>query len=120
PLHLQFAYFESSLAVQYLAEKHGMETLKRVLIDLGAGMPINDSLARYAGSLEALDADFAEYTRKQARDFASEADWTEPELPRRATSSQIAVWLKDHPKNYIALSRLARQLLNEGKSEAAK
>src|SRR4029079_15532128 len=46
-LHLQFAYFESSLALQYLVEKYGIETLTRVLLDLGAGMPINDSLARY-------------------------------------------------------------------------
>jgi tetratricopeptide (TPR) repeat protein len=119
-LHLQFAYFESSLAVQYLVEKHGLNTLKRVLVDLGAGLPINESLARYAGSLEALDADFAKYARRQARDFAPDADWSEPELPRRATSSQITDWLKDHPKNYGGLSRLARQLMNEGKWEAAK
>lgn len=120
PLHLQFAYFESSLAVQYLVDKHGLGTLKRVLIDLGAGLPINESLARYAGSLEALDADFAEYARKQARDFAAEADWSEPELPRRATSVQISDWLKDHPKNYAALGRWARQLMSESKWEAAK
>jgi tetratricopeptide (TPR) repeat protein len=120
PLHLQFAYFESSLAVQYLVEKHGIETLKRVLVDLGAGMPINDSLARYAGSLETLDADFAEYGRRRAREFAPDADWSEPELPRRATSTQIAEWLKAHPKNYLALGRLARQLINEGKSVDAK
>ena len=86
PLHLQFAYFESSLAVEYLVEKHGLATLKRVLIDLGAGMPINESLARYAGSLEALDKDFADYARKHARRIGPDADWSEPELPRRATS----------------------------------
>jgi tetratricopeptide (TPR) repeat protein len=120
PLHLQFAYFESSLAVQYLVEKHGVETLKRVLVDLGAGLSVNESLARYAGSLDILDADFAEYARSQAKSLAPEADWTEPELPRRATSAQIATWLKDHPKNYAGLGRLSRQLMNEGKWEAAK
>jgi len=120
PLHLQFAYFESSLAVQYLVEKHGQETLMRVLVDLGAGLSINESLARYTGSLDALDADFAEYARGHAKAFAPEAEWTEPELPRRATSSQVAAWLKDHPKNYAGLARLARQLMSEGKWEAAK
>ncbi|MBW8885522.1 MAG: hypothetical protein JF612_12280, partial [Planctomycetia bacterium] len=74
PLQLQFAYFESSLAVQYLVEKHGIDTLKRVLVDLGAGLPINESLARYAGSLDALDADFAKYARQQAQEFAPDAD----------------------------------------------
>jgi len=120
PLHLQFAYFESSLAVQYLVEKHGLPTLKRVLVDLGAGLPINESLARYAGSLAALDADFAKYAGQKAQNFAPDADWSEPELPRRATSAQISEWLKDHPKNYAALGRFSRQLMNEGKWEAAK
>src|SRR4029453_7919241 len=100
PMHLQFAYYESSLAVEFLVEKHGVETLNRVLVDLGAGMPINESLARYAGSLESLDAPFANYARGQAKALAPEADWSEPELPRRATSAQITAWLKEHPKNY--------------------
>ena len=56
-----------------------------MLVDLGVGMPINESLARYAGSLDALDAEFAEYAREQAEAMAPEADWAEPELPRRAT-----------------------------------
>jgi tetratricopeptide (TPR) repeat protein len=120
PMHLQFAYFESSLAVEYLVEKYGIETLKRVLVDLGAGMPINESLARYAGSLEALDAGFAEYARAKAKALAPEADWSEPELPRRATSTMISAWLNDHPHNYSGLGRLARQLMNEGQWEAAK
>ena len=63
---MQFAYFESSLVVEYLVEKYGLETLKRVLVDLGVGMPINESLARYAGSIEALDAEFAQYARRRA------------------------------------------------------
>ena len=40
PVHLQFAYYESSLVVEYLVEQHGLETLKRILVDLGTGMPI--------------------------------------------------------------------------------
>jgi len=120
PLHLQFAYFESSLAVEFLIEKYGIETLKRVLNDLGVGMPINESLARYAGSLESLDAEFVAYARKQANELAPDADWSTPELPRRTTSAMIIAWLADHPNNYIGLSRLARQLMNEGKWDEAK
>jgi tetratricopeptide (TPR) repeat protein len=119
-LHLQFAYYESSLAVEFLVEKQGLETLKRVLVDLGAGMAINESLARYGGSLDALDASFAEYARQQAKDFAPKADWSAPELPRRASSEMIAAWVKEHPQNYAALGRLARQQMSEGKHEAAK
>lgn len=120
PMHLQFAYYESSLAVEFLVEKYGLDALKRVLIDLGVGMPINESLVRYGGALEQLDAAFAEFARKRATEFASEADWSPPELPRRATSEMLAAWLKEHPQNYAALGRLARQQLNEGKHEQAK
>jgi tetratricopeptide (TPR) repeat protein len=120
PLHLQFAYFESSLAVEFLIQKYGLDTLKRVLVDLGAGMPINESLARYSGSLESLDTDFAAYCRKQAAALAPDADWSVPELPRRATSATISSWLADHPNNYAGLARLARQLMNESKWEEAK
>ncbi|HZN34281.1 MAG TPA: tetratricopeptide repeat protein, partial [Pirellulaceae bacterium] len=120
PLHLQFAYFESSLVVEFLVEKYGLATLQRVLVDLSVGMPINESLARYAGSLEALDKDFAAYARKHAEAMAKEADWTEPELPRRASAELISTWLKDHPNNYTALLRLAQQQVKEQKWEAAR
>src|SRR5947209_859604 len=120
PVHLQFAYFESSLAVEYLVEKHGTATLQRILVDLGVGLPINEALARYTGSLETLDKDFADFAHARAKAMGPDADWSEPELPRRANSDQIAAWLKDHPHNYAALNRLARQLSSEQKWDAAK
>ena len=42
-LHLQFAYYQSSLVVEFIAEKFGLEKLKAVLRDLGEGRPINDA-----------------------------------------------------------------------------
>jgi tetratricopeptide (TPR) repeat protein len=120
PLHLQFAYFESSLVVEYLVDTYGVAALKRILVDLGAGITINDALVRHAGSLEALDTGFAQYARKLAADMAPQADWSEPELPRRADAAMIADWLKEHPQNYGGLQRLARQLIAEKQFEAAK
>lgn len=120
PLHLQFAYYESSLVVEYLVEKYGLETLKRVLVDLGAGMPINDSLSRYAGSLEALDKEFAEFARARARNMAPEADWSAPELPPTADADQLAAWLEQHPTNYAVLGWLAKQRLADKKWQEAK
>ena len=38
------------LVVEYLVEKHGIETLKKILDDLGKGITINDALARHTGS----------------------------------------------------------------------
>jgi tetratricopeptide (TPR) repeat protein len=106
-MHLQFAYFESALVVKYFVEKYGRDKLERVLVDLSVGMPINESLNRYTGSLAALDAEFAQYARDYANAMAPKADWATPELPRRATSEVITAYLKDHPNNYVALQRLA-------------
>ena len=120
PLHLQFAYFESALVIEYLVEKYGIDMLKRVLVDLGAGLSINDSLQRYTGSLEALDTEFAAYARRRAEALAPGVDWSPAELPARANSTVISDWLKEHPNNYIGLKRLAAQLISEKQFAAAK
>jgi tetratricopeptide (TPR) repeat protein len=57
-LHLQFAYFESSLAVRYLIEVHGLPLLLKLLEDLGLGVTMEDAFSRRYGDAEALDADF--------------------------------------------------------------
>jgi tetratricopeptide (TPR) repeat protein len=51
--------------------------------------------------------------------MAPQADWTEPELPRRARSEVIAAWLNDHPNNYAGLARLAGQLISDQKWKEA-
>jgi tetratricopeptide (TPR) repeat protein len=79
PMHLQFAYFESSLAVEYLIEAHGMPAMLRLLDDLALGIPTKNALLRMVGSLEALDAGFEQYARAKANEFGSEVNWTRPE-----------------------------------------
>ena len=120
PVHLQFAYYESSLAVEYLIEKYGIDTLKRVLVDLGAGLSINESLGRYTSSLAALDAEFAAYARQKANDLAPQVDWSEPELRPRAAADVIDEYVKQHPSNYAALLRQAQQRMKAGQWQAAK
>jgi len=119
PLDLQFAYYESSLVVEYMVEKYGIETLKMVLVDLGAGMPIDESLARYAGSLAALDQEFAEFVRQTANDMAPAADWSDPELPSATDTATLALWVEKHPTNYQALSQLAKQHMVEKRWQEA-
>lgn len=120
PLDLQFAYYESSLVVEYLVEKHGLKTLNRVLADLGAGMPVNDSLARYTGSLAALDEGFAKYARQRAEQMAPEADWSKPTLADDADMEALAAYVKEHPHNYAALGRLARRRMADHQWKAAR
>ena len=79
-MHLQFAYYESSLVIEYLVEKYGLDMIKQVLTDLGAGVTINEALGRHAGGIEAIDKEFTEFARKKANEMAPKADWSVPEI----------------------------------------
>jgi tetratricopeptide (TPR) repeat protein len=111
-LHVQFAYFESALAVAFLVEKSGMDGLRAILDDLGAGRTINESLvARTGQSLDDLDRSFADFARKQARDIVPGASWDEPELPDDAGPDAVRAYVETHPGNIPARKRLAAELL---------
>lgn len=120
PMHLQFAYYESSLVVEYLVQQHGLERLKQILVDLGAGMPINETLKRHAGSLELLDQQFAEFAKKRAGQLAPDLDWEELALPRAARAEVLAEWLKQHPNNFAGLQLYAQRLIAAEKWQEAK
>ena len=122
PMHLQFAYFESALAVEYLVERFGHETLAALLDDLGQGVPINDALTvRTECSLEHLDGAFTLFARDRAESIAADATWEPFELPRRGLdSTAVREWLEEHPQNFWGQQRLAAALLNEEKWDEAK
>jgi len=121
PLHLQFAYFESALAVEFLVERFGMDVVKSVLEDLGTGIPINEALPRRTKtSLDQLDRDFAQFARERAESVAAGVTWEEPELAGDADSQAVSAWLADHPKSFWGLQRLAAKLVAEEKWDRAK
>jgi tetratricopeptide (TPR) repeat protein len=129
PQHLQFAYYESSLVVEYLIERWGLDVLCRILDDLAVGMPINDALARYTGSHEGLDQEFAVYAKQRAESLAAELDWNRDPLPGetaklnidgRSGPSPPAELLEQHPNNYWLLLAAARQAIAQGDWAAAR
>jgi tetratricopeptide (TPR) repeat protein len=121
PLHLQFAYFESALAAEFLVQRAGLPALKGVLDDLGAGATINEALPRRTKmSLDQLDRDFAQFAREKAGAVAPGATWEEPDLPADADSAALAKWLDGHPKSFHGLRRLGARLVAEGKWEQAR
>ena len=106
-LHLQFAYFESSLAVRFLIEQHGIEKLLKVLESLGDGQAINAALTEHIGPLERLDGQFTEYAKTLAMDFGNTLDFAEPPRPSPFDSpEQIKEnqkqWAQQNPDNYFA------------------
>lgn len=105
PLHLQFAYYESSLAVEYWIETYGMPTLLRLLDDLSVGMPVSEALRRAPGSLDALDQEFFVFASEQAKRYAEGVDFSKPTPEDR---KELAAWIEKHPESIYA-SRLRLQ-----------
>ncbi|MHB0959010.1 MAG: tetratricopeptide repeat protein [Pirellulaceae bacterium] len=120
PLHLQFAYLESALVVEYLVEKYGPQVLNQMLTDLGAGLPIQDVLQRYCGSSTALDQEFAQYARAQAEQWAPDATWETLDLPNDASVTDLADFVALHPRHFLALRQYARALIDLRRWEEAR
>ncbi|MEM8734075.1 MAG: tetratricopeptide repeat protein, partial [Planctomycetota bacterium] len=118
-LHLQFAYYESSLAVRYLVEKHGHATLLKLLEDLGMGVGMNEALSRRVGDLDVLDKDFRSYVQDIANNFNPETDFSREGLPAKASSDAVAAWSSEHPNNYFGHLLLTQKLLAADKLEEA-
>ncbi|MFM8584743.1 MAG: peptidase MA family metallohydrolase, partial [Planctomycetaceae bacterium] len=119
PLHLQFAYFESSLVVEWLVERYGFEALLSLLDDLGRGLSLDDALTRLGGSVAEVDAGFATYARQRAEQFAPDTDWTTTELPDPPTIQNLATFLNTHPHNHAGWRTLARLHIQAGDWSAA-
>lgn len=112
---VQFAYYESSLAVKFLIEKYGIDTLKRILNDLRVGMSINQALGRYAGDVQLVDKEFAEYAKQQAQALAPQANWDKPgEDMAAADLSAWQAWNQAHPDNIYGLRAELGALLESG------
>lgn len=117
--HFNLAYYEASLAVQYLVEKHGFATLRKILDDVGGGLPINDALELRVGKLDVVDQGFDTFARAQAEAYGPKVDWSEEPMktfPRGGTDAKskaqaIAAWLKDHPSHYLGRMRYAQALI---------
>jgi tetratricopeptide (TPR) repeat protein len=120
PLHLQFAYYEASLVVEYLVERYGHATLLRILDDLAVGMPIHETLERHIGPPAILDEEFAEYAKKHATSLAPELDWSQEDLPERASTEEWSAYLEAHPDNYWALRQATSRLVAAQQWDAAR
>ena len=122
PMHLQFAYYESSLAVEFLVERFGFASLKAILTDLAKGDEINATIARRAASVKELENDFDAFARKRAQNLAPDVDWEQPTRDQVDPTDDQAVtrWLTDHPNSFWALTTQAGSLVADQKWEQAK
>jgi tetratricopeptide (TPR) repeat protein len=118
--HLQFAYFESSLVVEWLIKMWGMERMRALLGDLARGVEINAALAARFAPIEKLDADFTTHARGLANATGPKLDWSKPDSAALRSEPKLKEWIANHPDNFTALTEQAKQLLGDKQWEAAK
>jgi tetratricopeptide (TPR) repeat protein len=104
-LHLQFAYFESALVVEFLIQRYGQPALRQILTDLGSGVEINQAIAAHTAPLEQIEKEFAAFAKGRAEKLAPGLDWEKP--PPHAEEE----WFTSHPTNFYTLTRQGKKLL---------
>ncbi len=140
PVHLQFAYYESSLVVQFLFERFGQEKVLAILRQLGEGGEINEVLAAVTIPMPELEKQFEAFAQATARAMAPGLDWERPagdlflgmsrrpardeaeSLPPmpRLSEDAWAAWSKSRPTNYWVMTSQADRLLEQKKWAEAK
>jgi len=114
PQDLLFAYYESSLVVEFLAQEHGLETVKAILRDLRDGQEINRAITAHTVPLAQLEKKFAAFARAQADALAPGADLEKP--PKEDEEA----WNKAHTNNYYLKIRQAQKFMDDTNLAAAK
>lgn len=138
--HVQFAYYESSLVVEFLVERFGFESLKAILRDLGEGKSIDAAISAHTAPMPTVESDFAAFARTKAEQLGPDLDWAEPPSRKAARAAaaeqeggrrrvvpfglglpeEDAAWEATHPNNFFVLLKQAKQRLAEKQWAAAK
>ena len=123
PMHLQFAYFQSSLVVEHMIDEFGVDAIRQILADLKTGLSINDALERRTNGLAALDESFAKFVQTKIDAMAPGAEWELPDDLMRMVQENpngLREFVKLHPDNVPARAALAAQLVESGEVPAAE
>ncbi len=112
PQALQFAYYQSSLVVEYIIERHGLDSLKAILRAVGLGMDINGAIAANTTSMANVEREFVAFARERAEGLGRGLDWTPPpeSLVESGDETRFSAWAEENPDNYYALTWRARRL----------
>jgi tetratricopeptide (TPR) repeat protein len=125
-LHVQFAYYESELVVEYLVGKFGFASLTAILRDLGNGVDINEAIPQHTVPMKQFEKEFVAFARAKAEALGPELEWKKPE---ESGAGLRALGLPDvklvttdtaKSKNYWRLMESATRLVSEKQWEAAK
>jgi len=122
--HLQFAYFQSALAVEFIVERFGRGCLCDILRDLGEGIGLEQAIEKRAAPMGRIDRDFIAFARARAQGLAPGLDWQKPiaaASPGRLPTLNEAIRSRTgHPANYWELMAAARRSIEDRQWEEAQ
>jgi tetratricopeptide (TPR) repeat protein len=107
--HLLFAYYESSLVIDFFVEKFGLDAVKKILTDLGDGKEINVAIPAHTIPLPEMEKQFAAYATDLAKNLAPGINLDKP--PEPGSDTDVTIWEKSHPDNYYLRMRNATKLM---------
>lgn len=108
---LQFAYYESSLVVEFLVQQYGFDTLKAILRELRDGKEINEAVGAHTAALAEVTKQFEKFARTKAENLAPGIDVETP--PAHRPETETAAWEQSHPNNYFTRMDKVHKLLEE-------
>ncbi len=98
--HLLFAYYESSLVVEFIVDRFGLDALKKILGDLHDGVEINQAIAAHTAPLPEMEKQFAAFANERAEKLAPGVDVMKP--PATHSENEKTAWEIGHPNNYYS------------------
>jgi tetratricopeptide (TPR) repeat protein len=107
--HLQFAYYESSLVIEFVVQRFGFDTLKKILSDLREGEEINKAIVAHTAALPEIEKQFEAFARERAKNLAPGVDLNKP--PAGQSEAETLVWKKIHADNYYLSMQKAQELM---------
>jgi len=112
-VHLLFAYYESSLVVEFIVQQFGFDALKKILADLHEGAAINQAIAAHTAPLPEVEKQFDAFARDRAKNLAPGMDLEKP--PDHQPETEALVWKTAHPNNYYLRLRRGEELMEAKK-----
>ncbi len=107
---LLFAYYESSMVVEFIVQQYNLDTLKAILGDLRNGTEINRAITSHTAPLPELEKRFAAFARDKAKNLAPGADLDKP--PEDRDGLGYTAWEKTHSNNYYLKLEEAQKLID--------